>query len=175
MQRKGDCNPQPWGLEFSGRWEAALLERLVTLPQWLRPDTVPPSILSPRSPELPGLGRRRGWEGEQGSAAGLAVAFEGFSVSPASLSPFSPEVCAPPSRLLSLCVDPSVSVALCVSASLTLPVRVSPGASPSFCLSVFWPLRCLAACSSLCVSVFLFMSRRSQTCIFRWMETSKGE
>lgn len=126
----------------------------------------PPSILSPRSPELPGRGRRRGWEGEQGSAVGLVVAFGGFSVSPVSLSPFSSQVCASPSLRLCAWIDQSLSLSVSLRLSPCLSVCVSPSVSLSFCPSVFWPLRCLAACSSLCVSVSPYPCLSISLCLF---------
>lgn len=102
----------------------------------------PPSILSPRSPELPGRGRRRGWEGEQGSAVGLVVAFGGFSVSPVSLSPFSSQVCASPSLRLCAWIDQSlslsVSLRLSPCLSVSLPAFLSRSALLSFGRSVVW-------------------------------------
>lgn len=135
LQRRGGCSPQPRGLEFSASWEAALLERLVTLPQWLRPDTIPPSTLGPRSPELPGLGRR-GPGGRMWTAppAGF-LPLGGFSV---CLCRFI-SILFTGSLHPCLCLRVRVFVALfCVSVSPSVSLYVSlvPYVSPSFCLSL---------------------------------------
>ena len=143
MQRKGDCNPQPRGLEFSGRWEAALLERLVTLPQWLRPDTVPQASLA-RGPQsfLDGGGGGAGRENREAPSAWLLPLGASLSVLSLCLR----------SLLRSVHLRPSVSVrgsislcrflCLCVFhpayLSVSLPAFLSRSALLSFGRSVVW-------------------------------------
>ena len=145
---------QPTTLGSGVFWEVgASIAREVGHPSSVAPPIHhPPSILSPRSPELPGLGR--GGLGERMWTA-LPAWFLPLRASLSVLSPFSSRVSASLSLPLSPCVGLSISVALCVSVSLTLFVCVSLSLRFSLFLpfSVFWSLRPLAVFSSLCLCV----------------------
>lgn len=151
--------PQPWGLEFSGSWEVALLEVGLEV-QWpcLAPHLLPPP-LAPGPHELPGP---QDWgDGRLGGRMWTArvpcPASRGFSARVFICFLFT-GLCVSVYLFVSFCLSLRLFVSLSPRFSLFLPVCLCPLALPSsLCVSALLP-------PSLYLFVSLFASLHLCVC-----------